>query len=43
MALSIETAFDVGVGMLLRIHLSYDATQMRAQVAESGVQRYVPV
>ena len=43
MALRIEKAFHVGVGMLLRIHPPYDATQMRAQAAAIGVQRHLPI
>ena len=42
MALRIEKAFDVSMGMLLRMQAWHDASQMRARANEVSVQRYVP-
>ena len=42
-ALRIEKAFDVSMGMLLRMQTCYDASQMRARAGEIGVDRYEPV
>ena len=42
-ALRIEKAFDVSMGMLLRMQTWYDASQMRARAGEIGVDRYEPV
>ena len=42
MALSIETAFDVSMDMLVRMQAWYDASQIRARSGGISVRRYIP-
>ncbi|MCY4318682.1 MAG: HigA family addiction module antitoxin [Alphaproteobacteria bacterium] len=42
MALRVEKAFELRIGLLLRIQAWHDATQMRAQADEIDVRRYQP-
>ena len=42
MALRVEKAFGLSMGLLLRMQAWHDATRMRARVDEIDVQRYRP-